>query len=424
MTCAAMDLGELLEELEWADPAVPTEAVAVHLGDPPEDPAECRRSCRPPPGSGGRHRRVRGSLPDRRPRSARRRSGRRPTGSGLGAAVMMPAALCLLTTSFRSGSDGPRALGVWGGVAGLASAVGVFLGGVLTDGPGSRWVLEVNPPIAVLSLFGIFALIPADASSDRTNGFDVAGAFLITGSMLTLVYTLVKAPDQGWSDARTIIVLTAGAVLLIAFVVVELASRNPLVPLSIFRTPGLATADITQLVGVGGFVTMFFFLTLYMQYVLGFSPLRTGSAYLGLALGVGVSAGIVTGLIGQIGTRPVIVAGALVTSVGPYLLSASPPTATTLLTCCRAYWSSRSASLGSSSVRRPPPMQQFRVAGQPGGGARQLLAADRRRVGAGHLQRCPATSGRFSCWRQPFPGGVSGVPIRRVRRSLCPARDC
>jgi hypothetical protein len=237
---------------------------------------------------------------------------------------MMPAALCLLTTSFRSGSDGPRALGVWGGVAGLASAVGVFLGGVLTDGPGSRWVLEVNPPIAVLSLFGIFALIPADASSDRTNGFDVAGAFLITGSMLTLVYTLVKAPDQGWSDARTIIVLTAGAVLLIAFVVVELASRNPLVPLSIFRTPGLATADITQLVGVGGFVTMFFFLTLYMQYVLGFSPLRTGSAYLGLALGVGVSAGIVTGLIGQIGTRPVIVAGALVTSVGPYLLSRIP----------------------------------------------------------------------------------------------------
>ena len=243
---------------------------------------------------------------------------------GLGAAVMMPAALSLLTTSFSSGSDRPKALGVWGGMAGLASALGVFLGGVLTEGSGWRWVLEVNPPFAALLLLGIFALIPADSSDDGTEGFDLAGAALITGSMLTLVYVLVKAPDQGWSAARTITELAAATVLLLAFVIVALRSRTPLVPLSIFRMPGLAAADVTQLVGVGGFVTMFFFLTLYMQSVLGFSPLQTGSAYLPLALGVGVSAGVSTGLIGRIGTRPVIVAGALITAAGLYLLSRIP----------------------------------------------------------------------------------------------------
>jgi EmrB/QacA subfamily drug resistance transporter len=243
---------------------------------------------------------------------------------GLGAAVMMPAALSLLTTSFSSGSDRPRALGVWAGMAGLASALGVFLGGVLTEGPGWRWVLEVNPPIAAVLLLGIVALIPADHPDDTSEGFDLAGAVLITGSMLILVYALVKAPDQGWGDARTIAELAAAAALLVAFVAVELGSHTPLVPLSVFRLPGLAAADVTQLVGVGGFVTMFFFLTLYMQYVLGFSPLQTGSAYLPLAFGVGISAGIATNLIGRIGTRPVIVAGALVTASGLYLLSRIP----------------------------------------------------------------------------------------------------
>jgi predicted MFS family arabinose efflux permease len=206
----------------------------------------------------------------------------------------------------------------------LASALGVFLGGVLTEGPGWRWVLEVNPPIAVLLIVGIFALIPADHPDDRAEGFDLPGAALITGSMLTLVHALVKAPDRGWGDTLTITELVASAVMLAAFIVVELRSQTPLVPLAVFRVPGLAAADVTQLVGVGGFVTMFFFLTLYMQNVLGFSPLQTGSAYLPLAFAVGISAGIATSLIGRIGTRPVMVAGALVTSGGLYLLSRIP----------------------------------------------------------------------------------------------------
>jgi EmrB/QacA subfamily drug resistance transporter len=243
---------------------------------------------------------------------------------GLGAALMMPAALSLLTTSFKEGSDRTTALGVWGGVAGLASAAGVFLGGVLSEGPGWRWVLFVNPPISVFLLAAIFWLIPGERRRAPLANFDIFGTVLVTGGMLLLVYALVKAPDQGWGTGRTIGELVGAGVLLIAFVINERRNANPLVPLSIFRVKGLGAADVTQLIGVGGFVTMFFFLTLYMQNVLGYSPLQTGSSYLPLTFGVGISAGISTQLIGRIGTRPVIVAGALITAGGLYYLSRIP----------------------------------------------------------------------------------------------------
>ncbi|HZE49938.1 MAG TPA: MFS transporter [Jatrophihabitantaceae bacterium] len=243
---------------------------------------------------------------------------------GLGAALMLPAALSLLTTLFKEGKDRTTALGVWGGVAGLASAAGVFLGGVLTEGPGWRWVLFVNPPIAVLLFVGIFWLIPGERRRAPLANFDVVGTALVTGGMLLLVFALVKAPDQGWGSGRTIGELAGAAALLAAFLVNEQRGRNPLVPLSIFRIKGLAAADVTQLIGVGGFVTMFFFLTLYMQNVLGYSPLETGASYLPLTFGVGVSAGISSQLIGRIGTRPVIVAGALITAGGLFYLSRIP----------------------------------------------------------------------------------------------------
>lgn len=243
---------------------------------------------------------------------------------GLGAALMMPAALSLLTTSFNQGTDRQKALGVWGGVGGLASAAGVFLGGVLSEGPGWRWVLFVNPPICVLIIGAVFLLIPGERGGARLVNFDISGTILVTGGMLLLVYGLVKAPDQGWSSASTIGELVGAFVLLVVFVANERRSRNPLVPFSIFRVRGLAAADVTQLIGVGGFVTMFFFLTLYMQNVLGYSPLTTGSAYLPLCAGAAVSAGISAQLIGRIGTRPIIVVGALITAGGLYYLSRIP----------------------------------------------------------------------------------------------------
>jgi predicted MFS family arabinose efflux permease len=142
--------------------------------------------------------------------------------------------------------------------------------------------------------------------------------------MLLLVYTLVKAPTVGWGAPRTIGELAGALVLLVAFVVNELRARNPLAPLSIFRINGLGFSDVTQLVAFAGFLAMFFFLTLYMQNVLGYSAIQTGAAYLPLCFAIGISAGIASQLLARVGTRPVIVVGALISAGGLYWLSRIP----------------------------------------------------------------------------------------------------
>src|SRR3954453_10052127 len=243
---------------------------------------------------------------------------------GIGAAMMLPAALSILTTTFKEGSDRNKALGIWGGMGGLASAAGVLLGGLLTEGPGWRWVMFVNPVASVLVLGGIFWLISGERHRARLADFDVVGAVLATAGMLLLVFTLVKAPDQGWGSTTTIAELIGAVGLLTAFVINEQRTRNALLPLSIFRVPGLAAADATQLVAFAGFLAMFFFLTLYMQGVLGYSPIQTGAAYLPLTIGVGVAAGITSQLLSRTGTRPLIVAGALIAAGGVYWLSRIP----------------------------------------------------------------------------------------------------
>ena len=243
---------------------------------------------------------------------------------GCGAAMMLPAALSILTTTFREGRERNTALGVWGGVGGLASAAGVLLGGLLTDGLGWRWVLFVNPVAAVLVLAAILRLIAPDGRRPRLENFDLLGALLATGGMLLLVYSLVEAPTVGWGASRTIAGLAGAALLLAAFVVNELRQRNPLAPLSIFRINGLGFADVTQLIAFAGFLAMFFFLTLYMQDVLGFSPMQTGLAYLPLCLVIGICAGIASQLIARVGTRPLIVAGALISAAGLFWLSRIP----------------------------------------------------------------------------------------------------
>ncbi len=243
---------------------------------------------------------------------------------GLGAAMMLPAALSILTTTFREGSERHTALGVWGGVGGLASAVGVLLGGLLTDGPGWRWVMFVNPVAAVLVLAAVFWLIEGEHHRARLASFDAAGAILVTSGMLLLIYALVKAPTVGWGATRTIAELAGALVLLAAFVVNERRAKDPLAPLSIFRINGLAASDATQLAAFAGFLAMFFFLTLYMQNVLGYSPIKTGLAYLPVTFAIGAAAGLSSQLLSRIGTRPVIVAGALIASGGIYWLSRIP----------------------------------------------------------------------------------------------------
>jgi len=249
---------------------------------------------------------------------------------GVGAALMSPAALSILTTRFSYGTDRVKALGAWGAMAGMASVAGVFLGGVLSAGPGWRWVLFVNLPVCALVLVATSRLVdgarPGPSGERRLTfaTFDTLGAILGTGGMLLLIFALVRAPVNGWGSAAAIGELAGAGALLLAFGVNEARQRHPLVPPSIFRLKGLAAADTSQVIAMAGFYSAFFFITLYLQNVLGFSPLRSGAAYVPVALMVAVSAGIGTGLIPRIGSRPLMVAGALIAAGGVYWLSRLP----------------------------------------------------------------------------------------------------
>ncbi|HXL87373.1 MAG TPA: MFS transporter [Streptosporangiaceae bacterium] len=243
---------------------------------------------------------------------------------GFGAALMLPSALSILTTSFRDGKDRHTALGVWAAVAGLSSAAGVLAGGLLTQGPGWRWVMFVNPIACLLLLGPIFRLLDADRRKARAADFDIPGAILATAGMLLLVFALVKAPDQGWGSGSTVGELAGAVVLLTVFLLNEARSRKPLLALSIFKVRGLAAADATQLIAMAGFFSMFFFVTLYMQNVLGYSPIKAGLAYLPLCFAIGFSATGAGKALSRVGTRPVIAVGALVTATGVYLLSRIP----------------------------------------------------------------------------------------------------
>lgn len=243
---------------------------------------------------------------------------------GLGAAMMSPAALSILTTTFNQGTDRLKALGAWGAMGGGASAVGVLLGGVLSGGPGWRWVFFINLPVCAVVIVAAFRLVGSEHQRVRRASFDVPGAFLVTAAMLLLVYGLIKAPAIGWGNTETIGALTAAAVAFGLFAVNESRQRSPLVPLSIFRIRGLPAADATQVIAMAGFFSMFFFLTLYMQTVLGYSPTRAGAAYVPVAITVGVSAALCSRLFARTGTRPLIAIGALVAAGGTYWLSQLP----------------------------------------------------------------------------------------------------
>jgi EmrB/QacA subfamily drug resistance transporter len=244
---------------------------------------------------------------------------------GAAAALMAPAALSELTTSFREGRDRNTALGAWGAISGIAAAAGVFLGGLLSQGPGWRWVFFVNPPICALVIIGALALLADDPGLRRTeSSFDSQGAVLVTGSMLFLVYSLVRAPVVGWGSVQTVLTLVGAAVLAGAFVFNEARSRNPLVPFAILRIKGLVAADLTQLMAFAGFFSLLFFTTLYMQEVLHYSPLKAGAAYLPITAGFVVAGGIASQLITRIGTRPVVVTGCLVAAAGIYYVSRVP----------------------------------------------------------------------------------------------------
>jgi EmrB/QacA subfamily drug resistance transporter len=240
---------------------------------------------------------------------------------GGGAAMMSPAALSILTTTFTARRDRNIALGAWAAVPGLAGATGVTLSGVLTDGPGWRWIFYLNVAVALLTILGALTLVSGSRPTSARRDLDLWGAILVTGGMLVLVYAVVRAPELGWGSARTVGGVAGALLILAAAVFNELRVPNPLIPPSIFRIKGLAAANATQLITFSGLYSMFFFLSLYMQNVLRFTPSDTGLAYLPLTGGFMIAAAVATPLVPRIGTRPVIVSGALVAAAGLYHLS-------------------------------------------------------------------------------------------------------
>ncbi len=211
---------------------------------------------------------------------------------GLGAAIRSPAALSIVTTTFKDGSERNKALGAWGAVAGSGGAAGVLLGGVLTDGLGWEWVLWVNVPIALIAAFLAPRLLDESRSESETRSFDVAGAFSITASLSILVYALVDASDAGWGSFQTIGLIALSAALMGAFIAIEHSSASPLMPFRIFRLRTLTGANVVGLLVGASLFSMFFFISLYMQQVLGYSAIKAGLSYLPLALTIIGAAGL------------------------------------------------------------------------------------------------------------------------------------
>ncbi len=235
---------------------------------------------------------------------------------GLGAAIISPAALSIVTTTFSDGAERNKALGVWGAVAGSGGAAGVLLGGILTDGLGWEWVLWVNVPVSLIALALSPRLIAETRAEGESRVFDVAGAVTITAALSILVYALVDATDAGWGSTQTIGLLALSALLHAIFVAIELRTPKPLVPFSIFRIRTLTGANVVGLLVGASLFSMFFFISLYMQQVLGYSAIHAGLSYLPLALVIIASAGIASQLVTKVGYKPVLAAGLLFIFVG------------------------------------------------------------------------------------------------------------
>jgi EmrB/QacA subfamily drug resistance transporter len=235
---------------------------------------------------------------------------------GLGAAILSPAALSIVATTFRDGAERNKALGVWGAVAGSGGAAGVLLGGVLTDTLGWEWVLWVNVPIGIAAAAIAPSLIAESRDEGEVRTFDAAGAVTITAGLSILVYALVDANQAGWGSTQTIGLLALSALLLIAFVVIESRSRAPLVPFSIFRIRTITGANVAGILIGASLFSMFFFISLYMQQVLGYSPIKAGLSYLPLAVSIILSAGIASQLVTKVGFKPILATGMVLIAAG------------------------------------------------------------------------------------------------------------
>src|SRR5215468_2045398 len=243
---------------------------------------------------------------------------------GLGAALLAPAALSILTTTFREGRDRNVALGVWGAASGSGGAAGVLLGGALTSALSWSWIFFINVPVGVLVLAISPVLLKESRADLDHRHFDAAGAASITGGLMLLVYALTHASQHGWATTETIGLLAASAALVIAFVVIEIRSPAPLLPLRIFRLRTLTASNINALLMGAAIFSQFFLLTLYMQQVLHYSALKTGVAYVSLTLAIIGFSVVSQALVTRIGIR-VILAGGMALSAAGIVLYAQLP---------------------------------------------------------------------------------------------------
>jgi EmrB/QacA subfamily drug resistance transporter len=243
---------------------------------------------------------------------------------GLGAALISPAALSIISTTFAEGAERAKALGVWAAIAIGGSAVGLILGGVLTQYFSWPWIFFVNVPVGIAAFLLSLRLIPESRDDHAHRSYDVAGAVTVTGGLMALVYAIVDAQSAGWGSAKTIGFFALAAVLLASFVVIELRAKAPLVRLSIFRIRSLLTANVSMFLAASGIFAMFFFNTLYLQRVLGYGPLEAGLAFLPFTAGVMVSAALASQFAPRVGVRPVAAVGMLLTTAGLLLLTQLP----------------------------------------------------------------------------------------------------
>jgi EmrB/QacA subfamily drug resistance transporter len=243
---------------------------------------------------------------------------------GLGAALISPAALSIISTTFAEGKERARALGVWAAIAIGGSAVGLVLGGALTQSLSWRWIFFVNVPVGILTFLAALRIVPESKDEHVHRGYDLAGAVTVTGGLMVLVYGLVHSASHGWGSGQTIISFVAAAVLLSAFVLIEQRSSEPLVRLSIFRVRSLLTANVAMFLAFSGMFAMFFFNSLYIQNILHFGPLKAGVSFLPFTAGVMLSAGLASSLAPRLGVKPVAAVGMVLTVIGMVLFARMP----------------------------------------------------------------------------------------------------
>ena len=250
---------------------------------------------------------------------------------GLGAAMIAPAALSIITTTFEEGAERTKAMGVWAAIAVGGGAVGLVLGGILVEWLSWPWIFFVNVPVGIAVFVASMRYVPESRDEHVHKSFDLAGAMTVTGGLVALVYGIVKAQEKGWGSAHTIGFGLLSAALLTAFVLIERRSAEPLVRLSIFRVPTIRAANVVMLFVASGIFAMFFFNTLYIQRVLGFSPIQAGLAFLPFTAGIIVGAGLAQRLVPKLGAREVPLIGMAMAVVGLLLFLRLQPDGTYLV---------------------------------------------------------------------------------------------